>query len=335
MTGPIEGHVWGDEMARSNASMTASATPVFVDLAADLPAHRDPTAEIWYVTGRVVHGDRRFGVQVMITTSPSGRAFTSVSLTDSATGASHHATTRHDPGTARLANDALDIDTGNVTLRGPIEAMTLTADVDGERIALRLEQGCPIIYSCGTGLFPYFSGPTHQCASPGLHLSGTVTASGEPIEVTGRGWFDRQWSASRDAFGIKNGFTWFGLWLEDGRGLSVWDTTDPRRPLFPNDTEQGPSGKAWATMVAPDGTHTVVAMTPLASLIDGGNGTSWPGGEPPARWTAEMPGIDALLTIDHEPVHVENRFYSGICTVSGSIGGIAVTGHGVVDTVPH
>jgi predicted secreted hydrolase len=311
------------------AADCAAGTPVFIDLANDLGAHREPTAEIWYVTGRVVNGDRRFGVQVMITTSPSGRAFTSVSLTDSATGASHHATTRHDPGSARLDNDDLHIETGNVTLLGPLESMRVTADVDGEHIDLRLEQSCPILYSCGTGLFPYFTGPTYQCASPGLLLSGSVTVNGEPIEVTGRGWFDRQWSSSRDAFGIKNGFTWFGLWLEDGRGLSVWDTTDPGLDV------QSPSGKSWATMVDRGGAHTVVAMTPLASLIDGGNGTSWPGGQPPARWTAELPGIDALLIIDHEPVHVENRFYSGICTVSGRLGGVAVSGHGVVDTVPH
>lgn len=315
-------------MRDTKNGLLSAVAPVFVDLPADQAAHVEPTAEIWYVTCRLEHGARRFGVQAMVTTSPSGRVFTTVSMTESSGGAYLSNTTRHDPSTVRLATDALDIDTGNVAFAGPMEAMTLRTSVDGMRADLLLTPKYPVIYSCGTGMFPYFHGPTHQYALPGLEVAGTITVDGSTIDVRGDGWYDRQWSASRDAFGMKRGFTWFGLWLDSGHGLSVWDVTNPG--------ETGPvgAGRAWATVVAADGTHTVAAMTPLADLMSRTLSGAALDSPQPECWVVALPGIDTELEVRHERVHEEPRFYSGICTVTGRFDGRPVSGYGVVDTVP-
>jgi predicted secreted hydrolase len=300
-----------------------TGSPVFMTVPDELGAHAEPFAEIWYVTCHLQSGERRFGAQAMVTTSPSGKVFTSVSLSDSASGTARHAIAPHRAGEATITVGALDIIAGDLALQGPMESMTLRAAVPDAQVALSMTPAYPVIYNCGTGVFSYFGGATNQFALPGLTVSGTMTWDGVAYDVVGSAWFDRQWSSSRDAFGTKNAFTWFGLWLDDGRALSVWDITDVES-----------RGNAWATVVAPDGTHTVVAMTPLETLVSGARGQGGTAERQPEHWVVDLPGIDTRLTITHELIHEELRFYSGLCTVTGTTGGQPVSGRGVVDTVP-
>jgi predicted secreted hydrolase len=305
-----------------------TGSPVFMTVPAELGAHTDPFAEIWYVTCHLASAAgtdaaRRFGAQAMVTSSPSGKVFTSVSLSDAQSGTARHAIAPHRADEATIAVGELDIVAGDVALQGPMKSMTLQAAVPDAQVSLTLTPAYPVIYNCGTGVFPYFGGATHQFALPGLSVSGSITWDGGAHDVTGSAWFDRQWSTSRDAFGTKNAFTWFGLWLDDGRALSLWDITD-----------RDSRGNAWATVVAPDGTHTVVAMTPLETLVFGARGRGGTAHEQPEHWVVELPGIATTLTITHELIHQELRFYSGLCTVAGTTAGQPVSGRGVVDTVP-
>jgi predicted secreted hydrolase len=282
--------------------------PVFVNLPADQALHVDPpAAEIWYVTCIVEGEGHRFGVQAILTASQSGRFFASLSMVELGTEREWHAIDRFDQTSATVSTETLEILSPTASLRGSTDEMNFHAEIAGNRADLTLGRQYPVLYNCGTGLFPYFHGPTYQYAFPGLAVSGTITIDGVPIEVEGSGWYDRQWAASRDAFGTKQAFTWFGLWLENGHTLSVWDTTAPDG-----------SGKKWATVVQPDGTHSVVAMESTAG----------------DSWTLGLPGLDATLEISHEKIHDEPRFYSGICTVSGVYLGEPITGQGVVDYVP-
>lgn len=282
---------------------------MFVELPADHGMHANPAmAEIWYVTCMVAGGGHRFGVQSIVTSSPSGRLFTSLSMVDHDTQQGWHAVDRCDPAVSSVANGALDISTPGVSLRGTSDEMTFQVEIDGNRADLTLARRYPVLYNCGTGLFPYFSGPTYQYDIPGMAVVGTVTIDGVAQAVEGGGWYDRQWSASRDAFGTKQAFTWFGIMLENGHNLSVWDTTAPDG-----------TGKRWATVVQPDATHSVVAVE--STRHDG--------------WTLRLPSLDATLEISHELIHDEHRFYSGILTVDGTYQGTPIHGYGVVDTVPH
>jgi predicted secreted hydrolase len=300
------------------------AIPTMIELPGDLAAHRPEVAEIWYLTGALECGERSFGAQAMFTTSPSGWAFTSCSLTDVADGAERHGSSRRRVEDIVLRTDSLEIDAGELRLRGDAEALHFSCSFDRVRVDLQLTPGFPVLYSCVAGTFPYFGGPTWQFAFPGMRGSGDIEIDGRSERATGELWLDRQWSASRSAFGTAHGFTWFGIWLDDGSALSVWDTT----------AADG-SGAGWATLVAADGTHSVATVIPLAASTSGEQRTPAElSGVQPAEWIIDAPGLGARLVVSHRLIHEEHRFYCGLCEVGGTIGGRTVSGRGVVDTVP-
>jgi predicted secreted hydrolase len=283
--------------------------PVFIDLPGDQALHADPSmAEIWYVTCWVEGDGHRYGVQSILTSSLSGRLFASLSMVDLGQKREWHTIERFDQGSATVSTERLSIETPIVSLSGSTDELSFRAEIDGNLAELTLGRQYPVLYNCGTGVFPYFHGPTYQYAFAGLAVSGTITIDGVPHEVTGGGWFDRQWSASRDAFGTKHGFTWFGLCLDNGHNLSFWDTTAPDG-----------TGKVWATVVAPDGTHIVAAAQSTEH----------------SGWTLSLPSLDSTLEVSHELIHDEPGFYSGILTVDGTYRGTPIHGYGVVDTVPN
>jgi predicted secreted hydrolase len=272
--------------------------PTFVDLASDQGRHVEPHAEIWYVTCRLDGPDRELGTQLILTTSPSGHVFTSVSMLDVSTGSRSHATTRHRAVDVHLANGTLDLRTPNATLSGSTGELRLHGATGDDHFDLTLERRGPVLYNGGTGQFPYFHGPTFQYAFPDLAVTGTVVLDGVATEVTGGGWYDRQWAASRDAFGTANAFAWFGLCLGGGDSISLWDTAD---------------GQVWATVVHPDGTHTVTAVE---ATTEGDFAASASG--VPGHWT----------------LHEEPGFYTGICRLGGTYRGVPASGYGFVDLVP-
>jgi hypothetical protein len=289
--------------------MSSAPGPAFIELPADHALHVNPAmAEIWYVTCLLNAPGHRFGLQAIITTSPSGRLFTSISMVELGTSRGWHAIDRCDPEVSSVSAERLHIETPGVTLQGDTDAITFRVVVQGTVAELTFQRHCPVLYSCSTGLFPYFTGPTYQYAIPGMTIAGTITIDGVPHPVEGGAWFDHQWATSRDAFGTKQGFTWFGICLDNGVNLSVWDTSAPDG-----------TGKTWATVVQPDGAHFVVSV---ASTRHTG-------------WTLDLGSLDTTLNITHELIHDEPRFYSGILTVSGTYQGAPVNGFGVVDTVPH
>lgn len=51
-----------------------------------------------------------------------------------------------------------------------------------------------------------------------LHIEGTVTIGDETLEVSGKGWFDREWSSQFLKAG-QQGWDWFALHLEGGEKL--------------------------------------------------------------------------------------------------------------------
>jgi CrtC N-terminal lipocalin domain len=290
-------------------STSSGPGPVFIDLPADHALHVDPAmAEIWYVTCVLQGAGHRFGLQTIITTSPSGRLFTSRSLVELGTLRGWHSIDRCDPEESIVSSERLDIDTPGVSLRGDTDQMRFRVVIEGNLAELTLHRQGPVLYNCGTGLFPYFTGPTYQYDIPGMTVAGTITIDGAPHQVEGGAWWDHQWSASRQAFGTTRGFTWFGICLDNGVNLSVWDTSAPDG-----------SGQTWATAVRPDGAHSVVSVE--ATRHSG--------------WTLDLRSLDARFEISHELVHEEPRFYSGILTISGTYDGVPVNGFGVVDTVPH
>ena len=52
-------------------------------------------------------------------------------------------------------------------------------------------------------------------------MSGQLIVDGERIDVTGLGWFDHEWATNQLASN-QVGWNWFGLHLDDGRDLMLY-----------------------------------------------------------------------------------------------------------------
>ena len=66
---------------------------------------------------------------------------------------------------------------------------------------------------------------SYYYSRPQLAVSGTVTLSGQPENVTGRAWLDHEWSSSLLPQGAQ-GWDWVGLNLDDGSALMAFRMRD-------------------------------------------------------------------------------------------------------------
>ncbi|MEV1177706.1 lipocalin-like domain-containing protein [Nonomuraea sp. NPDC049784] len=206
----------------------------------------------------------------------------------------------------KLSADSLHVRTSILAIRGDLDELEITGATDTATVHLTLRRDEPVLYNGGSGLFPFFGGITGQYALPGLTTTGTVTADGTTHHVSGRTWFDRQWTPQSDTPGMEiPRFTWLGLDLGAGRYLSVWDTTG--------------DGTSWLTELKADGTHTITR----AQRTDR-NGA----------WRLTIPDLDASLDITHRGLPgPHDGLYTGVCSVTGTLAGEAIAGHGYTDII--
>ncbi|WP_075879039.1 lipocalin-like domain-containing protein [Vreelandella massiliensis] len=130
-------------------------------------------------------------------------------------------------------------------------------------------------------------------SQPFLHITGEVTMNGEPREVTGKGWLDREWS-SQLLTAEQTGWDWFSLHLDDGRKLMAY--------RLRGGGAQG-NDATFAHLFAANGQtqhigHDIATLTPLATQNVAGR-------EIPTRWSLSLP--QANLQIEVEARH-QNRW---------------------------
>ena len=301
----------------------SAVAPVSIELPRDLGGHADASTEIWYVMGKVQGGGRELAVQLMASAVPGRFITVWVSVTEEATGLNRHDRFRFRFGEDELtlADDRLHIETPAMSLTGDIDELVAAGTIEGVRVDLVLRRRQPVLYNGGTAFFPHFGNTTYQFSLPCLDVSGAITIDGEQVDVSGGGWFDRQWTHARETFASTNHFTWLGLCLDDGTGLSVWDTAVGDQ-----------DGHTWATVVRPDGTHTVVAVESLDA--NGSGAYERPSGKTyPSAWSIRMPGIGGALKVRERQHYDDPLFYTGICEVIGTLAGQTTSGYGFVDMV--
>ncbi|WP_346839952.1 lipocalin-like domain-containing protein [Microbulbifer sp. SAOS-129_SWC] len=150
-------------------------------------------------------------------------------------------------------------------------------------------------------------------------ITGEVLVGGKRFEVSGQGWFDREWS-SQYLQPEQQGWDWMALHLDDGRYLMLF------RVRGAEDFYSG-------TLVAADGT---------ARTLDAGEFTLTPienrdsrFGKVPAAWQLQVPTADLDLEIRSWPGDYWNpgalRYWEGPVTVTGSAAGagyLEMTGYG-------
>lgn len=153
----------------------------------------------------------------------------------------------------------------DVSARGDVFSYALHLSADGP-IILQGQDGYSVKSPDGQA--------SHYYSQPFYTVSGTLTLPDGPVEVTGQGWLDREWS-SQPLADNQTGWDWFSLQFDDGArlmgfGLRGLDT------VFTS-----------ATWVEADGTVTpygdgALQMTALDYAVVEGR-------EMPISWRVELP----------------------------------------------
>lgn len=162
----------------------------------------------------------------------------------------------------------------SLTARGTDFAYALTLTADGP-LVLHGDEGYSVKSAAGQASY-YYSQPAYA-------VSGTLTLPDGPVQVTGQGWLDREWS-SQPLASDQSGWDWFSLSFDDGNKLMGF-------------VLRGASGDFTSgTWITPDGTATALppgafAAAPLhTSTVE--NRTI------PTTWHVTLPdyGLDTQIT---------------------------------------
>ena len=129
------------------------------------------------------------------------------------------------------------------------------------------------------------AGGSYYYSRTSMTATGTITVDGEPVAVTGSGWFDHQWGDFISVGG--GGWDWFAVNLEDGTDLtlSLVRDVDGSYPLI------------YGTLVADDGKVTHLDRDDFAVEVTDHWTSPLTGADYPAGWTIEVPGDDLVMRL--------------------------------------
>jgi predicted secreted hydrolase len=300
-------------------SLATALTPVTITLPRDQGSVSGVGSELWWVSSRLEGEGHRYWLHYCVVNvyEPEPSILGWMSITDETAGEHRHETFTYSPDQATIATDDLDVQIPDIRLSGPLEEMTLAAQVPGGATEVVLRPDKPVLYACGVGSYPLLDATTYQYSIAGVPTTGTVTIGDRTVAVTGTSWYDRQWFLGE----LPADLVWLGICLDNGDAVSLFDTT--------------PSGPAWATVGHTDGSCTVSAVAPLPESATGevtveGSGHVFAGG-----WRVQIPALDADLTVSQSYLHENFILYTGKLEVTGTYRGQPVTGFGFVDIPVH
>jgi predicted secreted hydrolase len=178
-------------------------------------------------------------------------------------------------------------------------------------LVLQGDKGFSIKSASGQASY-YYSQPFYE-------VKGKVILDGEPVDVSGNAWLDREWS-SQPLAGDQTGWDWFSLHLASGEKLMAFRLRD------------GKGGYISANWIAADGTTEVldsetVSLEPLRT-------TAVAGREVPVSWrlTVASKGLDITTAPlnDQSWMNTSTPYWEGPITFSGSgsgVGYLEMTGY--------
>jgi hypothetical protein len=303
----------------ANSGVPAVVNPS-ADLAAQAPTSSDPFYDdSIYAISQLQGGGHKFAVLVDVAALPNiGEDEVLFSISDETTGWYKNYEAPVPAGEFSWSTTGLDLTAGSVTMTGSAQQINATATTPvGSFTGQYTPQGPAFNYS-SDGLTQLLSDTTYEYAFPDATTTGTLTAEGQKFTVSGTSWVDRQWGP----FPLTDPtmqWTWFGMTLSNGDVVAVWDILDSS------------SQNSWATVLSPNGSYQVVAVTPVAN----GAGAPWTspasGNTYPTAWNITIPSLSADLIVaktgptgqelPNPGAHVE-----ATGSVLGTISGSLVTG---------
>jgi predicted secreted hydrolase len=167
---------------------------------------------------------------------------------------------------------------------------------------------------------------TYYYSIPRISVRGTIIRDGQPLEVKGLAWLDREWGSG--SLGPQEaGWDWFGLQLGDGSCLMFYSLRDR------NGAEDAYSAGTWVD--AHGRAHPLSRGDVRIEVL--GHWTDPGGARYPSRWRLLMPALGLDVTV--HPVLADQelltspRYWEGAVDVSGTRAGRPVTGRGYVELV--
>jgi len=148
---------------------------------------------------------------------------------------------------------------------------------------------------------------SHYYSQPSYAVTGTLMLPGGPVEVTGKGWLDREWS-SQPLSADQTGWDWFSLSFDDGARMMGFALRGKGAPFV--------SG----TWIAADGTSQPLSgdalqLEPLRHATVAGRRV-------PVQWRVRVPsrGVDVQVSALNDQAWMGTRFpyWEGPVLVSGS-----------------
>ncbi|SDI24448.1 lipocalin-like domain-containing protein [Aliiruegeria lutimaris] len=192
----------------------------------------------------------------------------------------------------------------------PLDSLSLAANGEGFAYDLTLQATRPLVPQ---GIDGYsVKSPEGQASyyysQPFYEIEGTLSLPSGPVEVTGQGWLDREYS-SQPLSETQDGWDWISLHLDGGEKLMGFRLRDREGAPFTS-----------ATWIAADGTPTpypngALTMTPLET-------TDVNGAPIPTQWQIDLPAQSLSLRLDalnpNSWMDLTFPYWEGPVTISGS-----------------
>jgi len=209
----------------------------------DLGSHPDYAIEWWYITGRVLAGEREFGFQLTFFRSrvPATQAMTSAfaakqlifahaAITDVAGRKLWHdqRIAREGFEIAQTSQSDTDITLRDWSLHRDGIRYQAKAVASGFSFELVLNETQALLLQGERGLSrkgPQSEQSSYYYSLPQLQVSGTLSLGKESLPVQGTAWLDHEWGQSLlDPLAV--GWDWIGINLLDGSTLTAFQLRD-------------------------------------------------------------------------------------------------------------
>jgi predicted secreted hydrolase len=321
----------------------AFGVPKFIDPEKDLCLHLGFHSDSNFVVTNMKGDDgREFNFlihQMVVNPAKDPKSYplmlSIISMTDKTNRSYIQKETVYEAGQFNISTERMDISCATSGIKGTLDNMDLWGELpDGKgKVEVKITRHGPVLYNCATGLFPFLSNEVDvwQFSSPHLKAVGILTMDGKKSKISGDAWFDRQWDdLSPDFFNKLTKWKWMNLNLDNGYKISIWDMTVHNK-----------NENAWATVLAPDGTHTVADIVPLSE----GESEFWTspvtGQTYATNYVVKIPGLDAEFVVKaydglpgQEVVSPSgDDKYEAACTFTGKFMGKPVSGFNYVELV--
>jgi predicted secreted hydrolase len=204
----------------------------------------------------------------------------------------------------------------------------LVAQEAGRALDLTLRAVKPIVAHGDRGLSAKSDRPgnaSYYLSFTRMQTEGTLTVRGQTFTVTGESWFDHEWSTS--VLGPNAvGWDWFSLQLSDGRELMLY---------FLRLEDGGVEPVSGGTLVLPDGATQTLSVGEVTVRAAREWLSPVSGARYPLDWRVTIPTAQLDLRVepwlDAQEMQLNFAYWEGAVKVTGSSGGVPVTGNGYVE----